>query len=858
MRQKQLLGILAMLLIPLCGTIAAAAGSQLAGIEVGTTGNVSTLTVRATGAFTHKESTPSSSVVYLDLAGVTPAEFAGMTKAVNALALSSYHVTGFRERGSDVTRIEFAFPANTVVAFREVPLGIQLRFEHTEAPPVPQRAYISDLRGTATVRNVSVARAKDGVQVEIAADAILVHKEMRLTNPDRVVIDLMNAIPAVRTNNIMVNTPEAHAVRIGRYQAKPPVTRIVVDVAADVNYEIFPDGHRLLVNLRSASTGMKANPAPPAVPAMNAGNTQQQSAAPKAQNSAEVAKAKAEAAAKTVAESSEAQPFVFIEPKFQVKGDAYAAPQQTSDGQPMAPPSKQNPADPAPQQPGPAMQQQDTQPVPAAQPQAPMQSQPAPATSAGRDPFGNPQAQQPAPTPSAPPHVQAVNLAREQQQNLQAPGTKPKRRYTGEPISVNLKDVDVKDFFRLIHEISGLNIVLDPNVRGTLTLVLDDVPWDQALDLVLQNNGLDKQVEGNVLRIATIDTLRKEADAERAKVEAQVLAGAITTYTHYLSYAHSKDVIPTVKKFLSSRGEVLADERTNAVIVRDIASTIPEVQRLLINLDRKTQEVEIEARVVAATRNFARDIGTQIGFGYGQGANSYGGVAAVGTSPQQVGYTAPPPYFTIPGVPVPDPTKLVPTVTNAAIPLNTNFGLPSPTSGLQFNRTIGSYRIDAILTAAESRGLLKILSRPRVVTQNNIQAVVRQGVKVPVVTQAQLGGPPTVTYVDAFLRLTVTPQITAEGTVFLNVEVENTTPDFGHQVQGNPTLVTQQALTNVLVTNGGTVVIGGVIQTQNTVNTAQVPLLGDIPILGYAFKRRTVSTSTQELIFFITPKIIET
>src|SRR5919201_136341 len=153
MRQKQLLGILAMLLIPLCGTIAAAAGSQLAGIEVGTTGNVSTLTVRATGAFTHKESTPSSSVVYLDLAGVTPAEFAGMTKAVNALALSSYHVTGFRERGSDVTRIEFAFPANTVVAFREVPLGIQLRFENTEAPPVPQRAYISDLRGTATVRN---------------------------------------------------------------------------------------------------------------------------------------------------------------------------------------------------------------------------------------------------------------------------------------------------------------------------------------------------------------------------------------------------------------------------------------------------------------------------------------------------------------------------------------------------------------------------------------------------------------------------------------------------------------------------------------------------------------------------------
>ena len=137
---------------------------------------------------------------------------------------------------------------------------------------------------------------------------------------------------------------------------------------------------------------------------------------------------------------------------------------------------------------------------------------------------------------------------------------------------------------------------------------------------------------------------------------------------------------------------------------------------------------------------------------------------------------------------------------------------------------------------AESRGLLKILSRPRVVTQNNIQALVRQGVRVPIVTQAQLGGPPTVTYVDAFLRLTVTPQITSEGTIFLNVDVENTTPDFGRQVQGNPTLITQQATTQVLVTDGGTVVIGGVIQTQNSVNIAQVPLLGNIPMLGNLFK----------------------
>ena len=159
---------------------------------------------------------------------------------------------------------------------------------------------------------------------------------------------------------------------------------------------------------------------------------------------------------------------------------------------------------------------------------------------------------------------------------------------------------------------------------------------------------------------------------------------------------------------------------------------------------------------------------------------------------------------------------------------------------------------------AESRGLLKILSRPRVVTQNNIQAVVKQGVRVPIESAATLGAPATITYVDAFLKLTVTPQITVENTIFLNVDVENTTPDFGHAINGNPTLITQQATTQVLVTDGGTVVIGGVIQSNNSVSVDQVPLLGSIPWLGNLFKHQTVNSSNQELIFFITPRVIET
>jgi type IV pilus assembly protein PilQ len=441
----------------------------------------------------------------------------------------------------------------------------------------------------------------------------------------------------------------------------------------------------------------------------------------------------------------------------------------------------------------------------------------------------------------------AVNLAAEQKAQMETKPAATGPKYTGEPISVNLKDVDLKDFFRLIHEISGLNVVLDPQIHGTLTIVLDDVPWDQALDIVLKNNDLSRQLDGNVLRIATVETLRREAENRRAQVDAEALAVDKVTITRFLSYAHAKDLLLPIKKFLSQRGDIVADERTNSVIVSDIPAVLPQIDRLIQQMDRKTQEVEIEARVVAATRNFARDIGVQLGLGWGNGTTGIGGVNAVGTSPIIVGSQVNPLYPVV-GTPA----------SGTQVPLFSNLGATGPTSGLQLINATNNMRIDLILTAAESRGLLKVLSRPRVVTQNNIQAVVKQGVRVPVVTAAQLGGPPTVTYVDAFLRLTVTPQITSEGTIFLNVDVENTLPDFGNEVLGNPTLDTQQATTQVLVTDGGTVVIGGVIQTQNSMSVSQVPLLGNIPYLGNLFKHRVVNSSDQELIFFITPRIIQT
>jgi type IV pilus assembly protein PilQ len=415
----------------------------------------------------------------------------------------------------------------------------------------------------------------------------------------------------------------------------------------------------------------------------------------------------------------------------------------------------------------------------------------------------------------------------------------------------------LRDFFRLVHDISGLNVVLDPQVHGSLTMVLDDVPWDQALQIVLKNNQLDCELQGNVLRIATTATLKKEADDRKAQVDAQAMAVDLTTINRYLSYAVAKDEVPTIKAFLSSRGSIIADERTNSLIISDIPSVIPAVDRLIHELDRKTQEVEIEARVVAANRSFARDIGTQLGFGFANASTSLGGNQQAGQSTIS-GPTAPGILtFTPPGTPVTQATPAA-NASSGNLPLFSNLPAVGPTSAFSFLNFGARYRIDAVLTMAESRGLIKILSRPRIVTQNNIAAVVKQGVRVPIVTLAQLGGPPTTTYVDAFLRLSVKPQITNEGTIFLNVDVENTTPDFTRQVQGNPTLVQEQATTQVLVTDGGTVVIGGVIQTNNNVGVSQIPLLGNIPVFGNLFKRRNVSTSVQELIFFITPKIVQT
>jgi type IV pilus assembly protein PilQ len=423
-------------------------------------------------------------------------------------------------------------------------------------------------------------------------------------------------------------------------------------------------------------------------------------------------------------------------------------------------------------------------------------------------------------------------------------------RYTGEPISVNLKDVDLKVFFRLIHEISGLNVVLDPAVKGSLTIVLDEVPWDQALDIVLQNNGLDKQLSGNVLRIATRDTMKKEAETQRDLERAQAEAVAPVTVTRVLSYGKADKMKDTLKKFLSSRGDILSDDRSNQLIVRDIPSVIPVIDNLIRQLDRKSQQVEIEARVVSATRSFAQDIGVQLGFAGSHATCStclgvIGGNSQVGVSPTTTGTgIAQPPLISGSG-----------TGSASGIPLNVNLAAGAPSSGLGAFYRSPNFALDFFISAAETKGVGKLLSKPRIVTQNNEKATIKQGQKIPI--QTTINNTISVQYIDAVLKLEVTPQITAEGTVFMDVLVENTQIDQGiPRIQGIPALDTQSEETKVLVGDGSTVVVGGIIVSNQNITTNEVPLLGSLPIIGHLFKRNNVSISSNELLFFLTPRII--
>jgi type IV pilus assembly protein PilQ len=803
--------LVAAALILMSGALRASDGPVVHVKAVVKNGNV-TLEAQANGPFEYTTYRPSESLFVLDLSGVSSADPAG-ARVVASDLVKSYRMLTYTSGAKPVVRIEILLSQGVEPRLeRKDSQELSLLVGRTDdaagksaavtgpAPAiVPIAAKSSETKLPSStieaIRQVNLSQNGDLTDVNVVGTGKLNYHAMRLQNPDRLVLDFSGAHLKTSEKHIASNLEPVREIRLAQFS--PEVSRIVIDLRQATPYNITSSDSGITIEFSAKATKGAVKSTPSAQP-VDVTTTKLESPKP--------APAVSEATQpKQVSAPVIILPSTLTQPTAALAIPAVAVPQ------------------PQDQQVGLAAKQVATE---------------------GAASASNPNGADASASAPASASSQPITNATVQAQTPPASG-----KYSGEPISVNLKDVDLRDFFRLIHEISGLNIVVDPSVKGSLTIVLDDVPWDQALDIVLKNNGLDKQLDGNVLRIATKDTLKKEADQNRELAKAQAEAADVVTTTRQLSYAKAEDLVPTLKKFLSSRGDVLADSRSNTLIIRDIPSVLPVMDNLLRQLDRKSQQVEIEARVVAANRSFTRDIGTQFAaaVSLGGGQSVLGGASTVGTSP------------IVRNSPTPLPPIIVGTggsnITSGSMPLITNLGATTPTSALSYAFSSQNFALDFIISAAEERGVGKLISKPKVITQNNQKAIVKQGTKIPV--QTIVNNTVSVQFVDAVLELDVTPQITAEGTIYMDVTVTNDQIDTAiPRVQGIPAIDTQQANTKVLVSDGATVVIGGIIVSSQQRTVDQVPLFGSIPVVGNLFKHTLVNTSSLELLFFLTPRIL--
>ena len=438
---------------------------------------------------------------------------------------------------------------------------------------------------------------------------------------------------------------------------------------------------------------------------------------------------------------------------------------------------------------------------------------------------------------------------------IQLPGqpAPSRQEYTGDPISMDFQGSDLRAVLRVFAEISGLNIVIDPSVQGEVNVALTQVPWDQAFDIILRANGLDYEVDGTVVRIASVQQLQQEAQDRALLAQRNAGAGELVVFTRTLSYARAEDLVQLITATtLSPRGEVFTDPRTNTLIIRDLADRLTTLGDLLDTLDRAEPQVEIEARIVQAGHDSARALGVQWG--------------VTGRVAQEIGNTLP---FSFPNRggltgrvgsadgqgPSGLDSRALPDE-NAATAVNLGVSAATSALGLTMGSVNGALNLDVVLSALESQGELSIISSPRVTTQNNVQAEILQGDQIPYQTVAN--NTVTVQFKEAALTLRVTPQITAANTVIMQVELENSFADFGRALGDPPipSIVTQRALTTIQVGDGETAVIGGIYENAQTARNNRTPVLHRIPLLGWLFRSTDRTQSTDELMIFLTPRIV--
>jgi type IV pilus assembly protein PilQ len=424
---------------------------------------------------------------------------------------------------------------------------------------------------------------------------------------------------------------------------------------------------------------------------------------------------------------------------------------------------------------------------------------------------------------------------------------KKKAEYTGERLSLNFQNIEVRAVLQIIADFTGMNLVTSDAVKGSVTLRLQNVPWDQALDIVLKSKGLAMRQAGNVIMVAPAAEIaeREKQEAESHK-QIQELAPLLSDLIQ-INYAKASEIAAILKakenSMLSERGNVTVDQRTNALLVRDTAEKLGDIRKLISKLDVPVRQVLIESRVVVANDDFSRDLGVRMG-ATGARANGKNGVIATTGSSQGTDT-----MISTGSLPVPLPS--LDNRLNVNLPVTSTAGQPGRIALAVLGR---DYLLDLELSAMQAEGRGEVISTPRVITANQNQASIEQGVEIPYLT-ASSSGATTVQFKKAVLGLTVKPQITPDDRIILDLTVSK--DSVGAVFEGVPSINTRQVGTQVLVSNGETVVLGGIYEQTRTDNASKIPLLGDIPLLGALFRETSKIDSKSELLIFVTPKILK-
>ena len=422
--------------------------------------------------------------------------------------------------------------------------------------------------------------------------------------------------------------------------------------------------------------------------------------------------------------------------------------------------------------------------------------------------------------------------------------------YTGERITLSFQSVDVRSLLQIIAEVAGTNMVVSDSVQGEVAMRLENVPWDQALDIILRTKGLGLRQQGNVMLVAPLEELAAREKAELEVARSKVDLSPLRSEIIQVNYAKASDLAALLKSsddknsIVSERGSVSVDERTNTLLVNETREKLADVRALVVLLDVPVRQVLIESRVVIANSDYSREIGSRFGvstFSQSGSPNVVSSGSANATDSQVTNILA----GNSPGF--------------GALNDRFNVNLPATSAGAgraAFAILGSNYLVDLELSALQSEGRGELVSSPRVITANSKEATIKSGFEVPFVTPATGNTPPTVSFKEALLSLTVTPFINPDNSIVMDLKVNRDEPDFTRTVQGNPPLNKREIQTNVLVQNGETVVLGGVYEQTFSEQRSKVPLLGDIPLLGVLFRRDVNVARKNELLIFVTPKIL--